>query len=264
MILDRILEVKREEIARAKRRFPLERLQEEVSARAIPRAARSFGAALKGAAGIALIAEVKKASPSKGVIRADFDPVDLARIYAAHGASAISVLTDKEFFQGGLEHLVAVRAAVEAPLLRKEFIVDPYQVYEAKWAGADAILLIVAALSPGQLDELQGLAASLGLDALVEVHTEAELRVALDCGATIVGINNRDLRTFHTTLDVSRRLVPLIPAGVTIVSESGIESREDLKRLHEMGVDAVLVGEALAKEDDVGAKVRALLGRDVA
>ena len=169
----------------------------------------------------------------------------MAGIYSDEGAAAISVLTDERFFQGSLAHFDAVRRSVTLPLLRKEFIIDPYQVYEAKVYGADAVLLIVAALAPDVLKSLHGLAAELGLESLVEVHTEEELQTALDIGANVIGINNRDLATFHTTLEVTERLVRHIPDHVTIVSESGISSREDILYLRDLGVDAVLVGEAL-------------------
>ena len=264
-ILDRILEHKRGEIEAAKARLPLEEVRrhaEEAAAGARPR----FREALRRAGGggrVALIAEVKKASPSKGVIRADFDAAALARWYEEGGAAAVSVLTDERFFQGGLADLDRVRAAVALPVLRKEFILDPYQVYEARAHGADAILLIAAALGDAELRSLIELAESLHLDALVEVHSEGELARALEAGATLVGINNRDLRTFVTTLDVTRRLVPLIPAGATIVSESGIASHEDVRELAALGVHAMLVGEALAKERDVVGAVRRLLGEAI-
>lgn len=259
-ILDRIIEHKRTEVANAKRQRSLtdvRRMAEALSASHT----RRFRTALTAQKSLSLIAEVKKASPSKGMIRADFDPVALARDYVQGGAAAISVLTDSHFFQGGLHDLDAVRAAVDIPLLRKEFIIDPYQLYEARNHGADAALLIVAALDSAELREFVALATSLNLDALVEIHSEAELNIALEAGAELIGINNRDLRTFETTLDVSRRLAPLIDDGVTVVSESGISHIEHMHAVAAMGVDAVLVGEALAREADVIGKVSELLGR---
>lgn len=260
MILDKILAHKKQEVVEAEAKMPFDTLQKKVSEQSNPPSVGRFRAALVENDEVSLIAEVKKASPSKGVIRPDFDPVQLALAYEENGASAISVLTDRRFFQGSLEHLVVVRRASRLPILRKEFIIDPYQIYEARLYGADAILLIAAALAPNLLKGFMELANILGLDALVEVHTKEELKVAVDAGATLIGINNRDLTTFETTLDVTRHLIELIPPGIVIVSESGIHSREDVLTLGER-VDAVLVGEALAKEADPGAKVRALLGR---
>ncbi len=259
-ILERIIQHKRGEVAQAKVRrsfAEVRRMAEESAASS----RRRFRNALTAEQSVSLIAEVKKASPSKGLIRPDFDAAQLARDYVQGGAAAISVLTDENFFQGGLHDLVAVRACVDVPLLRKEFIIDPYQLYEARVHGADAALLIVAALGRTELAEFIAIAGSLKLDALVEVHTEEELEVALEAGAELVGINNRDLRTFVTTLDVTRRLAPMIPSGVTIVSESGISSAEDLREVAAVGVDAVLVGEALAREANVISKVNQLLGR---
>jgi len=261
-ILDRILDHKREEIAKAKERVPLSVLEKQASALSTKSTERTrFAQALVRSGEVSIIAEVKKASPSKGVIREDFDPVELATTYATEGAAAISVLTDERFFQGSLDHLDAVRRTVSLPLLRKEFIIDPYQVFEAKVHGADAVLLIVAALEPSRLRELYALAVELGLDALVEVHTEEELDSALEAGANVVGINNRDLATFHTTLQVTERLIGRIPQEIVVVSESGISSRDDILFLQSLGVDAVLVGEALTKERDVAAKLRSLTGR---
>lgn len=208
---------------------------------------------------IALIAEIKKASPSKGLIRADFDPVEIAETYEAAGASAISVLTDEKYFQGRLEYLKAVHDAVNLPLLRKDFIVDEYQVHEARAACADAILLIVAALQKDELAKLMFLASDLGMSSLVEVHTADELETALEVGAKIIGINNRDLRTFEVKLETTLDLAPRIPDDRVLVSESGIRTRADVERLMSAGVDAILVGEALMREQDPGAKVRELL-----
>lgn len=259
-ILDQILAHKRDELREAKARVPLDRLREEALAQTGQGGRSRFLDALRKRDDVAIIAEVKKASPSKGVIRPDFDPVQLAEIYAREGAAAISVLTDQRFFQGSLSHLDAVRRSVALPLLRKEFIIDEYQLYEAKIHGADAVLLIVAALDPDVLQHLHSLAQDLGLDSLVEVHTESELETALKIGARLIGINNRDLSTFHTSLDVTARLVPHIPDHVTIVSESGISTREDILYVRELGVDAVLIGEALTREKDVAAKLQSLTG----
>ncbi len=209
---------------------------------------------------IRVIAEVKKASPSKGVIRADFSPAALARAYRDAGARAISVLTDGPFFQGSLDHLVAVREAVDLPVLRKDFHVDPYQVWEARAAGADAVLLIAAALSPPDLTDLLDLCRELTLTALVEVHTRQELETALTSGAELVGINNRDLKSFEVSLDTTFALVPFGPAGVVLVSESGISQAEEVARLTSAGVDAILVGEGLLRHADVGEALRRLVG----
>jgi indole-3-glycerol phosphate synthase len=210
--------------------------------------------------GIALIAEVKKASPSKGVIRADFDPERIADAYAANGARCLSVLTDEAYFQGCDAHLQAAKAVAGLPVLRKDFTIDEYQLYEARVIGADAVLLIVALMDSSQLDDCLGLAGELGLSALVEVHDDDELLHAKAAGAGLVGINNRDLRTFATTLETTFALLPQVPKGTVVVSESGIGDRRDVERLAAAGVDAILVGESLMRETDIGAKVRELLG----
>jgi len=207
-----------------------------------------------------VIAEVKKASPSRGVIRADFDAVAIACAYAAAGAAAISVLTEARFFQGQPAHLEAIRAAVHVPLLRKDFIFDPYQLVEARAWGADAALLIVAMLDDAQLAELHAAGAGLGLDLLVEVHTADEVERAVAAGATLIGVNNRDLRTFVTALETAVRLRPLIPAGSVTVAESGINGAADIVRLRAAGYDAFLVGESLMRAPDPGAALAALLG----
>jgi indole-3-glycerol phosphate synthase len=257
MILDEIVAYKKEELAETKRGVPLA----DIKARAADAGpTRGFGAALAAPGGIRLIAEVKKASPSKGVIRQDFDPVAIAKTYEASGASCLSVLTESKYFQGSLASLGAVRKAVGLPLLRKDFLVDPYQVYEARAAGADAVLLIAACLELRRLEDLLGLAGELGLDALVESHTAAELDRALRAGSRIVGINNRDLNTFRVSLDTTFSMLKDIPDDRTAVSESGIGAREDVVKLEQAGVDAVLVGESLMREQDIGKKVRELLG----
>jgi indole-3-glycerol phosphate synthase len=223
--------------------------------------ARGFGKALSRSGAIRLIAEVKKASPSKGVIRGDFDPVRIAQAYEQAGASCISVLTEEKFFQGRLEYLAAIRKAAGLPLLRKDFIIDEYQVYEARAAGADAVLLIAACLEKDQMAEYLGIAGQLGLDALVESHTYRELDKTLLAGATLVGINNRDLSTFTVSLDTTLDLLKDIPDDRIVVSESGIKTRDDVVKLEKAGVDAVLVGEGLMREKDIGKKVKELLGK---
>ena len=257
MILDSIVAHKREELKRDKERTPIQTLK-----RRIPNLppTRDFGAALEAPGAVNLIAEVKRRSPSKGVIREDFDPVEIAKIYAQNGASAISVLTDDRFFGGDLSYLSAIRDAVGLPLLRKDFTIDEFHIYQARAAGADAVLLIAAILTPEQLREFIGIAGRLNLGALVEVHTQAELEIALDVGAEIVGINNRDLRTFHTDIATSFRLRESIPDDKIVVSESGIHTREDVVRLGEANVNAILVGESLMRSTDIGEKVRELLG----
>jgi indole-3-glycerol phosphate synthase len=258
MILDEIVAYKKEELAETKRITPLAD-QKKRAADAGP--TRGFGAALTTTGGIKLIAEVKKASPSKGVIREDFDPVRIAATYQEAGATCLSVLTEKKYFQGSLEYLGAVRRAVGLPLLRKDFIVDEYQIYETRAAGADAILLIAACLDRRQLEDCLGVAGSLGLDVLVESHTCLELDKTLLAGSRIVGINNRDLTSFKVSLQTTFDLLKDIPDDRIVVSESGIQSRDDVERLEKAGVDAVLVGESLMREKDMGKKVKELLGK---
>ena len=220
---------------------------------------RGFAASLAGASR-RLIAEVKRASPSQGVIRQEFDPVRIARDFVANGASALSVLTEERFFHGKLSYLEQIRHEVSVPLLRKDFVLDDYQLLEARSFGADAALLIVALLDPVLLKELMAQARSLSLDALVEVHTEAELECALKAGGRLIGINNRDLQTFAVKLETTERLLPLVPAGVVAVCESGINSAAQIKRFEALGAHAFLVGEALMRAPDPGAKLRELLG----
>jgi indole-3-glycerol phosphate synthase len=210
---------------------------------------------------VALIAEVKHASPSKGVLIEPFDPVALAATYAQNGAAAISVLTDEAFFRGSLDHLTAVHRAVSVPVLRKDFVIDPYQVYEGRAAGADAILLIVAALADAQLAELHALVRSLGMAALVEVHHEEELARALRVEPALIGINNRDLQTFQVDLSTAARLARFAPTGVTLVAESGVHTRADMRRMAQAGAHAVLIGEALVQAGDIAAQVRELSGQ---
>lgn len=256
-ILDKIVDTKREEIARARAAMPLERLRDQL-ADAPP--IRDFFAPLAADGPIRLIAEVKKASPSKGVIRPDFDPVAIARDYAAGGATCLSVLTDEVYFQGRLDYLRQIRAAVELPLLRKDFILDTYQLVEARVAGADAVLLIAECLDDCQLRKLHNEAIELGLVPLVEFYEEANLPRVLEAGAQLVGVNNRDLRTFEVDLEHVVRMRRLVPAETVLVGESGIHTREDVLRLEMAGIDAMLVGESLMRQADVQAAVRQLLG----
>ncbi len=255
-ILDAIVRDKRAELSERRRAIPRARL--EALGRDLP-PPRDFEAALRPPPGqVRVIAELKKASPSRGVLAADFDPEALARVYAAHGAAAISVLTDEKYFQGRLELLGLVRGVTDVPLLRKDFTIDEYQVWEARAAGADAILLIVAILDDPALGDFYAAAKGLGLGALVEVHTAAELDRALAVGARAIGINNRDLGTFETSLDTTLALLPSIPPGPIVVSESGFFTGEDVRRVVDAGVHAVLVGESLVRAADPGAKLREL------
>jgi indole-3-glycerol phosphate synthase len=254
-----------ETIVAATRRIVEVRQQQEPQAAlaeraggAAPRAGR-FQLAISGRDSINVIAECKRRSPSKGVLREDYDPVAIAKGYQAAGAAAISVLTEPTFFDGALEHLVAVRAAVGVPVLRKDFIVSEYQLLEAKAAGADAILLIVAALRPVELKVLHDHARRYGLDALVEVHDEHELAIAIDAGARIVGVNNRNLRTLEVDLDASERLISGIPPEVVAISESGLRSADDLKRLRDLGYRAFLIGERFMSAADPGKALEGLL-----
>ncbi len=256
MILDEIVSAKREEIAEHKRLRPLESLRARP---AYAEARRGFAAALR-APGRAVIAEVKKASPSRGVIRANFDPVEIAGAYERGGARAISVLTDAPFFQGSLAYLAEIRRAVKLPLLRKDFILDPYQVYEARAFGADALLLICGILRDPELRDLHALAVETELDVLVEVQSGEDLQRALACGARLIGINNRDLRNFVTSLDVAETLAPLVPKDRTVVAESGLKTLADLQRLERAGVHAFLVGESLMAAADPEGALRELIG----
>lgn len=255
-ILDRIVATKRDEVARTAPR--LAELRDMTRQADAP---RGFAAALRRSAEVRLLAEVKRRSPSAGDIRPGADPAEVARAYVEGGAAALSVLTDRDYFGGDLAFLRAVRAAVPVPVLRKDFLIDPVQVWEARAAGADAVLLIVRILEQPLLRELHGLARELGMDVLVEAHTEGELERALEAGATLVGVNNRDLDTFVTDLELSLRLASRVPAEVTYVAESGIRTADDVDRLGAAGVDAVLVGESLMRQADVRAAAAALAGR---
>lgn len=259
-VLEKIVAVKREEIAASQLTLPLEALRLEAERRE-PSDARDFVAALraKQAQGLpAIISEVKKASPSKGVIREHFVPAEIAASYAKHGAACLSVLTDVQFFQGSVAYLKQARAACTLPVLRKDFIIDPYQVLEAKAMGADCILLIAAILSPEQMRDLEAYAASLGLATLVEIHGRDELDAALSLKTPLLGINNRDLRTFETSLDVTLNLLADLPADKLVVTESGIANGADVKRLRDAGVPGFLVGEAFMRADDPGAELAKL------
>ena len=257
-ILQRILARKREEVEAQRARVPLAELQSRIAA-APP--LRGFAQALRSRIGdgeAAVIAEVKKASPSKGVIRADFDPAAIARSYEAGGAACLSVLTDVDFFQGADGYLIAAREACSLPVLRKDFVVDEYQLHEARALGADAVLLIAAALDDAQLAGFAALAAGLGLDALAEVHDAAELERVLRLPLPLVGVNNRDLRTFEVSLDTTLALKDAIPADRVLVTESGIAAPADVARMRTAGVHAFLVGEAFMREPDPGAALRRL------
>lgn len=251
-ILDTILAHKLVEVAERRERVPLTTIQ--AAAEAAP-PSRDFAGALRRDT-VTLIAEVKKASPSKGVLIENFDPAALATTYAQNGAAAISVLTDERFFQGGFSVLEAVRRTVDLPLLCKEFILDSYQAYQGRAAGADAALLIVMALDDAQLRDLHDLITGLGMAALVEVHSEPEMERALRCGATLIGVNNRDLRTFHEDLHTTERLARMAPPSVTLVAESAIRSADDVRRMGSFGARAVLVGEGLVKAADIAQQVR--------
>lgn len=259
-ILQKIVDHKVTEIAAAKADVSLETLRAAAQQRA---PALDFVAALqrrKAAGSIGLIAEVKKASPSKGIIRADFDPVAIAETYARHGAACISVLTDEHFFQGHLDFLRQIRAAVQVPLLRKDFVLDTYQVHEARAAGADAVLLIAECLDGEKLQELHQSIESLGMTALVELYDAENIDKVMACNPKLVGVNNRDLNTFEVDLGHSVRVKSQLPDSVTFVSESGIFTSDDVVMLKENGVDAMLVGESLMRSEDIGAAVETLLG----
>lgn len=261
-ILDTILAEKFYEVAerQAGRPLPSPEFQAQVADLPPP---RDFSGALRqrrAGGRTALIAEVKKASPSAGIIRADFDPVQIAHAYEDAGADCLSVLTDERFFQGHDTYLQAVKAAVTLPVLRKDFIVDPYQIYEARLLGADAVLLIVAALRADQLRSYLELALMLGLTPLVEVHTEREMEAALAVNAKLIGINSRDLKRFVTDLAVVERLAAMVPADVALVAESGIKTVEDVARVSQAGARAILVGETLMRAPDIGAAIKDLLG----
>lgn len=256
MFLDKIIAEKLEELGQKQKGIPLSELRAVIKGKPLP---LDLAAALGGDS-LRLIAEVKRASPSRGVLRPDLDPVRLAKTYAQCGAAAISVLTESRYFRGSGEDLEAIRRKLpDIPLLRKDFILKPYQVFESRAWGADALLLILAILDDGELEKLLSLSHELGMQCLVEVHNEEELKRALKHNAKIIGINNRDLDTMAVDINVTRRLRPLIPSDRLVVSESGIKGREDVQRLRESGVNAVLIGEALVTANDVAAKLKELL-----
>ncbi len=258
MILDQIVADNRLELEIRKGSFPLEELRRVALEQPSP---LDFASTLRGER-VQLIAEVKKVSPSRGVIRSDFNPAEIAQTYATNGASAISVLTEARYFQGSLNHFKGIREALgdkRLPLLRKDFIHDPYQIYESRAYGADSLLLIVAILTPEKLEELFGLSHELGMDCLVEVHDEAELEIALNSAAQVIGINNRDLSTFAVDITTTERLRPLIPRDRIVVSESGIKNRDDMEKLRKWHVDAVLIGESLLSAPNIAAKMKELL-----
>ena len=257
-MLDEILQYKKEEVRARTSAAKLKELKDKIRDLDRP---RGFQRALASSDAIHLIAEVKKASPSKGIIRRDFKPVDIAKVYHEHGASALSVLTDEHFFQGHLNDVAQVRDAVGLPILQKDFVLDLYQIYEARAAQADAILLIAAILDKRQLTDYYALAKDLGMDVLCEIHTEKELEQVVEV-VEIIGINNRDLRSFKTNLETTFQVIKEVPDDKIVVSESGINFRQDVLRLREARVDAILVGEALMREPDIGRKVDELLGKN--
>jgi len=256
-ILDKIVASKHREIAEAKSRTSYPTLESQLAICPIP---RPFRARLMESHAVSIIAEVKKASPSAGLIREDFDPVAIAKIYETHGAAAISVLTDEPFFQGRLDYLTAIRKVVSVPLLRKDFILDEYQILEARVAGADAVLLIAEILDDSALPTLLRETHRLGMEALVEIYDLENLSRVIDSGATIIGVNNRDLRTFETKLEHAFEVAAKLPPGKCLVSESGIRSHADILRLQAAGVHAVLIGESIMREPDIGAKLDELRG----
>lgn len=262
MILDKIIAHKKKEVAKRKISFPLERIKEKMNSEvegSWSQKEKSFKEAVSSSK-ISLIAEVKKASPSKGVLKKDFDPVETAKIYEKAGAEAVSVLTDSRFFKGSLKDLREVTNNIKIPVIRKDFIVDPYQLYESKYMGADAVLIITGILSEKELTRFIFLAEMLGLEVLAETHNVEEIVKALQCGSHIIGINNRNLKTFETDISITLNLAPYLPRDSLLVSESGILTGEHVRRLEEAGVDAVLIGESLMTSSDIHSKVRELMG----
>lgn len=257
MILDKIVAAKKEEIAHLKERRPFSELKAEIRDLPVP---RDFLSAIRSRE-CAIIAEVKRQSPSRGILRKDIDPVSIAAIYEEYGASAISVLTDKEFFGGDKNYLAHIKKSVELPLLRKDFIIDPYQIYETRMLHGDALLLIAGILNKHELKEYISLTESLGLSALVEVHSREELEKSIAARATIIGVNNRDLTTFTVDLNTTFHLAPYIPGDAIVVSESGIHTRMDIEMLMNAGIHAFLIGETLMLSENIGKKLSELLGK---
>lgn len=259
-ILSQIVAVKREEIAAAKQKMSFEAIRADAQSRVLT---RDFEGALRrqiAAGRSAVIAEIKKASPSKGLLRADFIPADIAQSYAESGAACLSVLTDRQFFQGQVDYLKQARASCDLPVLRKDFMVDPYQIYESRSIGADCVLLIAACLADGQMAELAAIARSLDMAVLVEVHDSAELARALKLNTPLIGINNRNLRTFEVSLQTTLDLLGQVPADRLVVTESGIQTPADVKKMRDAGVHAFLVGEAFMRADEPGDALAALFG----
>lgn len=259
MFLDQIVATKKQEVAAFKESMTIAEMEKRIAQLA---PCRGFERALSvnRKRSMGLIAEVKKASPSKGLIREHFEPVQLAKSYEQAGADCLSVLTDMQYFQGSNDYLMRVREAVQLPILRKDFTIDPHQIYEARCIGADAVLLIVAILSTEELKEFHSIATGLGLDVLIEVHDQAELERAMTLNPTMIGINNRNLKTFVTNLDTTKELVTQIPEGITVVSESGISKPEEIQWLQSVGARAVLVGEHFMRQPDVSLAVHELMG----
>ncbi len=259
-ILEKIVHHKLGEIEAAKQRIPLAELESRLAS--VPAPLDFYSALTTGSqqGRVSLIAEVKKASPSKGVIRDDFDPVSIARTYARSGAACISVLTDEHFFQGSLDYLVSIREAVSVPLLRKDFVLDEYQVVEARVAGADGVLLIAECLAPDRLLDLHRMIESLGMTALVELYDKKNIPAVLACQPRLVGVNNRDLNTFEIDLMHSIRVKQALPQGIAMVSESGIFTNRDVELMRDNSVDAILVGESLMRSEDIAAAVKSLIG----
>ncbi len=260
MILDKIIEKRKQRLEEEKETLPLDILRPAAESKRGN--IRDFKTALTrgGKDGISIIAEIKKASPSKGIIKSDFDPLEIAREYEKCGAAAISVLTEQDFFMGRSEYLSQVKSHVSIPVLRKDFIFDQWQVWQSAYLGADAILLIAAILTVQELKAFRLVAASLGMDALVEAHDADELKKALDSGADIIGINNRDLKTFETNIETTEKLISDIPFGITVVSESGIHTPADMEYLKYLGVDAALIGESLMRAESISGKMKELKG----
>lgn len=257
MILEKIVSYKRIKIEKEKKSFSIDRVLSSIDT---SNYTRSFKKAFANKKGLSIIAEVKKASPSKGVIKKDFSPLDIAKSYSTNRADAISVLTEDRFFQGNNDYLNLVRSITSVPLLRKDFIIDPYQIYQSRLLGADAILLIVSILSKKQLVEFKNIAKSLELECLVEVHNESELEMALETDSEIIGINNRDLKTFKTNLTVTENLIKYIPKSKIVISESGINTKSDMEFLQGLGVKGVLVGESLMRAKSINDKFKELRG----